>query len=301
MFISVIRSHFIGKIAHRTSHQIEIIHKERWSERKFQVHRSASKFVVGLHSLHVYRFLYCCLSKVLCIVFLYQQTAIDQTVGNTVVTVNCNQVLSLFQCGHSLFRQFGKHMFFSRVTGIHHLHAIHIDDGVIVVRIFQIYIFTLQVVFNIRFTAYPDILFSPLGLGCTFIFHSTESTFSFFPCRIIKVGILPAVSRFLCCILSCPSALFRGLNQRKQLKFFRSHETVNLSVYLGNTQEREVLTGPVFHRSVIQIIRKRPGTGVRVNHHQRIGRCTHLTFFTLDVLRCPTTAQHGSCTQEQSR
>ncbi|CCY87429.1 unknown [Bacteroides intestinalis CAG:564] len=130
-------------------------------------------------------------------------------------------------------------------------------------------------------SAYPNILFTPLRLGSMLIFHGSKSSFAFFPSTIIKVHILPPFSRLYHCIFRYPVFLLRIGNHRIQFEFFRSHETVSLSVYFSYANQRKALAGPMFHCTIIQVILKSPCTRIRVNSNQRIGRRTQFILHML--------------------
>ena len=142
-------------------------------------------------------------------------------------------------------------MFLTSVSCIYHLDAIDVNNHIIIMRIFQIYVLTSQVFLNISRAAYPDKFFSPLCFGYMFILHCSEGTLTFFPGSIIEADILPSVGRFLSCIFSCPVTLFGGFDQRSQFQFFCSHKAVSLSVDFSHPYQREIFTAPVLYRTII--------------------------------------------------
>ena len=144
----------------------------------------------------------------------YQQSEIQQSVSYPVMTITCNQIFTRFQRSYYFFRQFHPFVLFTSITCIYHFDAVDINNSIIVVREFKIYIFSCQIFLNISYPAYPDKFFTPLGFSCMFILHGSEGSFAFFPGFIIESGILPSVSRLLSGILSCPATLFGCLYQR---------------------------------------------------------------------------------------
>ena len=251
MFRSIGRSHFVCHVVHRTSHDIQVVHHHRCGKLQTQVHRPASKGVISLSSLSIHFFLNGGILEEAGIVLFSHQAKVQQSVAHSVMTISRNQVLSFLQAGQHFARQLYIGTLLYRIACIHHLHTIDIDDDIIVVRVLQVHILIGQIFLYIYHSAYPDEFFSPLGFGHRFIFHGSESTLSCFPSRIVKAGLFPTRGWFLRGIFTFPLLLFRSTRNRIKFQFFISHESVRFSVHLQYTQQREAMSRPMLHRSII--------------------------------------------------
>ena len=119
---------------------------------------------------------------------LVKTSEIQQSVSYPVMTITCNQIFTRFQRGYYFFRQFHPFVLFTSITCIYHFDAVDINNSIIVMREFKIYILSCQILLNISYPAYPDKFFTPLGFGCMFILHGSEGSFAFFPGFIIESG-----------------------------------------------------------------------------------------------------------------
>ena len=161
-------------------------------------------------------------------------------------------------------------------------------------RIFQENIGIRQILIQIELPAHPDIFGGPLGTQKQH-FRRTESRFSFRPSFGIETGFFPTFLRFFQRILSFPSLYGSHIHNGIQGQIFFSHKTITLSIHPYHSDQRMIFTGPVFYRTIIQIIGCRPGRSIRVDSHQRISRSTQiaLRFFSFGTRRKQTTCpQH---------
>ena len=167
---------------------------------------------MSLSSLHIDRFLCSCFIKESCIFFFNKQTIIKQSVANSVITVSGYYICAFCQRIYYIFWKLNQYVFLSGISSIYNFDTIHINNSIVIVRIFQINVFTFQILFDIYNSSCPDVFTTPLSFGSYLIFLCAKCGRTFFPFRIIKIILHPCISRLVGYVLSCPVTVFRSFS-----------------------------------------------------------------------------------------
>ena len=157
------------------------------------------------------------------------------------------------------------------VPRIEHLHAVDVENGVVIVAVGEIHPLAAEILGHLHFPAHPY-LFSLPGRKGSQVARGSKGGRALVPAGR-PVGFGEPVALGLGEGVSTPPGRFRRQRgQRTQLHFLHAEETVHFAVHLQGTDEREFRPGPMLHRPVVQVVVHAPGTGVRVDGYKRIGR-----------------------------
>ena len=226
-----------------------------------------------LCGLHIGRQLLGCQTEADTILLLFHQAEVQQCIPLTVAAMGGYHVLSLLQCGFHLLIQFYTGMFLACIARINNLHTIYIYFYVVVVCVVQIEALFVHFLIKLHRASHPDVLCSPLCPGGVLVLSRAKCGRTLLPQPVVEGWLLPSFCRLAEGVFPFPLLCFRVGDEGGELRFFLSQETIRLTVYCQNSQQREAFSCPVTDRSVIQMVLHRPGTGVRVDGDERIGGC----------------------------
>ena len=273
MILAVVRRDGIGDVVYRAADQLQLLGHEGCREGKPQIDPSADERIVCLRGLDINPGLPGRLFEHRVPVLLDEQPEIEQSVSNRIPAVGRNQVFTLFEALDGLFRELHLGILVAGDARLVDLDAVDVEFGVVVVREHQIDGAIFERLVEREGPAHPDVFGRPVGLGRRFVDLRTEGSTVLFPGRIVESGLEPVGRGLGGRVAAVPSFLLRGRHHGSHLHLFDSQEPVGYPVDLQHADQREVLAGPVFDGSVVEVVGHRPGAGVGIDGHERIGRC----------------------------
>ena len=287
------RFYLIGNIIDRTAHQVQVVHQQRSRKDHLQGHRSASKGIIGLRRGKGDVCLVGSRFKEHGIGHLDRKSEIHISAARRVVAVRGNHVLAFPEGSLHVGRQLQQDIVLPGVTGRNNLFPVDIEFKYIVVRIIQIDCLVCYVFIQVEGAAYPDIFRLP-GRSQMRHLGRSESGFALLPRSIVEGRFKPVGSGFLLRVRSIPFFQLGRTQYRPQRDILFSHKTIVGSVDPQHTQQRERLPGPMPCLVGIQLIGKRPATGIRIDRDKRISRSPQLAIghrskIIVFLLRCAST------------
>ena len=184
-----------------------------------------------------------------------------------------NYISCGLQGGYHFSRNLLYQIIIQSPSGSGYLHPIDIDFDIIIVREFQIESLFTYIITQIKAATYPNVSCIP-GCFTVGITICTEGSHPLLPSGRLIIGCHPVACWFCFGIYTFPFHTCRRFQYRKQRYLLPAHEPIRFSIHPYPTQQRERFAGPMFSFILIQFVRKRPGTGIRINGYQRISRCT---------------------------
>ena len=262
----------VGQVVDRAADQRKVVEEQRRREGQFQVDIPAREGIVRLRGLHVDGGLHGGLFERRLRLFRGQQAEVQQTVAHRIAALGGDQVFALAERRNDGFGEFHHRVLVAGRTGIMHFDAVHVEDGIVVVGKFQEDLLPGHILVERHRAAHPDVFGRPVGLGRRFVDLRAEGPAVALPRSVVVGGRLPVAGGLHGRPAANPLALLRGRNDRQQFEVLSAHETVGYAVDLQGADQREVLAGPVFDRTVVEVVGHRPGAGVGVDRNERIGR-----------------------------
>ena len=234
------------------------------------------------------------------LLLLHEQSEVEQPVGHRVPAVCGDQVFALREAAHGLLGELHHGVLVARGSRLMHLDAVDVELGVVVVRELHVDRASLERLVEREGAAHPDVLVRPVGLCGRFVDLRAEGAAGALPCLVGESRALPSLGGLRRCVASLPGSLLRGRHHGGHLHLFGAHETVGDAVHLEYADQREVLPGPVFHGTVIEVVGHRPCAGVGVDRHERVGRSAECARDCVVLRRLvPAAGREGGCSAER--